>query len=47
VEAEVKSYQQDAFGYYIEFAVSKPWFPEVYQPYYLKAPVQTQLAHAS
>jgi hypothetical protein len=47
VEAEVESYQQDAFGYYIQFAVSKPWFPDVYQPYYLKAPIQTHLAHAS
>jgi hypothetical protein len=35
VEAEIESSQQDGYGSYLAFKVSKPWFPESYQPPYL------------
>ncbi len=36
IEAEVQGYEEDIYGYYIRFAVDDPWFPEPYQPSYLK-----------
>ena len=35
VEAEIESSQQDGYGFYLEFKVREPWFPESYQPPYL------------
>ena len=35
VEAEVQSFQQDEYGFYVAFKVNAPWFPESYQPPYL------------
>jgi hypothetical protein len=35
VEAEIESSEQDDFGFYLTFKVSKPWFPDSYQPPYL------------
>ena len=39
VEAEVQDHKEDIYGSYIRFAVSSPWFPESYQPSYLKSEV--------
>jgi hypothetical protein len=37
IEAEVQGYEEDMYGYYIRFAVNDPWFPESYQPSYVKS----------
>ncbi len=35
VEAEVKEYEQDEFGFYLTIAVKQPWYPDLFQPDYV------------
>jgi hypothetical protein len=43
VEAEVQDHKEDIYGSYIRFAVNSPWFPDSYQPSYLKSEAHAAL----
>jgi hypothetical protein len=45
IEAEVQDHEEDPYGSYIRFAVSAPWFPQSYQPTYLRSEPNVAKSH--